>query len=722
MKLAYVWMEHSLTQLNQVFTYLCGDFNVQMGMRVLVPFGNQQLLAFVDHVEDVNMSQEEYEQQHQLRLKRIDDVIDETPIFNQELMDLGKWMAHHTISNVIECYQAMLPNKLKPKSNHEMIKMDVFAHFVMDGEKLTPKQQELLNLCKQKDQLRKELYAKSVSITKKLIDLGCIEWVEKEVEYHPVIQECLEMPLPLTMEQQEAMDKIQSLPQEAICLVHGTTGSGKTELYLQLANVYVKKHQQVLILVPEISLTPQMVKRVVRRFGHQVAIYHSNLSSQEKYEQYQRVRKGEVSIVVGTRSAIFMPFVNLGLIILDEEHDSSYKQDRSPRYHCRDVAIQRAKYHHAKVILGSATPSLESYARALKNVYHLIHLKSRVFGDLAKTQIVDMSQEIRKGNDILSSVLKEKLYQVLKKKQQAILLLNRRGYTPILRCSQCGHVMKCPHCDVALSYHKDDHRLKCHICGESYPADPICPTCGQKQWRFLGVGTQRLQEEVERLFPNAKVLRLDADTSSRKGAHEKILSAFERHEADILVGTQMISKGLDYPNVTLVGVLQADALLSRSDYRCVEMTFDLLVQASGRSGRGIQDGEVILQAYDASHYGIQTAAKQDYLSFFHQEMHYRHLGQYPPYTYFISLVLSMKDKMEAYKQAHEIKDWFVQQNLQVLGPSELLKRQDLERYRILLRGKDLEYMKQLVHVWKKEQQKQKKRLLVSIDVNPLYLD
>ncbi|MDD6466608.1 MAG: primosomal protein N' [Erysipelotrichaceae bacterium] len=719
MKLASVWMEHPSIQLNQTFTYMCGDFDVQRGMRVLVPFGNQQVVAFVDHVEETDLDQHTYEIENQIHLKMIIKMIDKEPILNEELMELGKWMADQTISNVIQCYQAMLPNQLKPKSTSGSIKKEVFAHYVKECESLTIKQKELLDVCKHQDCLRKDMYAKSVSITKKLIALGCIEWVEKEVEFVGEHVHDLEKPLSLTSHQQLAFQQIQSLPQDSICLLHGTTGSGKTELYLQLTQQYVQQKQQVLILVPEISLTPQMVKRVVRRFGNQVAIYHSNLSAQEKYEQYQRVRKQEVSIVVGTRSAVFMPFVHLGLIVLDEEHDGSYKQDSAPRYHCRDVAIHRAKYHQAKVILGSATPSLESYARAIKNVYHLVTLDSRVFGDLAKSQIVDMSQEIRRGNDILSSVLQQKLTRVLQQKKQAILLLNRRGYTPILRCSNCGHVMKCPHCDVALSYHKDDHRLKCHICGESYLADPVCPSCGQKQWRFLGVGTQRLQEEVQRLFPQARVLRLDADTSMKKGAHERILSAFERQEADILVGTQMISKGLDYPNVTLVGVLQADALLNRSDYRCVEMTFDLLVQASGRSGRGNAEGEVVLQAYDANHYGIQTAAKQDYLSFFHQEMQYRHFGQYPPYTYLISLVVSAKDKVKGYQQAQEMKEWFVQQQVQVLGPSELLKRQDLERYRILLRGKDLEKMKQLVRLWN---QKRNHKWIVSIDVNPLYLD
>lgn len=715
MRIAHVWMEHA--RLNQTFTYDCGSFDVQAGMRVSVGFGNQTLVAFVDHVEDIP-DRFAYEQECGYQLKSILDVIDVEPIFNSELMDLGKWMAYQTLSTVISCYQAMLPNKLKPKSSSGNIKKDIFVHFVKDVEGLTKKQIELLDMCRNGDVLRKDMRSVSISAFKNLLLSGAICLVEKEVEAKVGVFEQLEKPLALTAYQQKTFDEVCA--SDAICLLHGITGSGKTEIYLQLADKVIRNHEQVLILVPEISLTPQMVKRVQRRFGHQVAIYHSGLNDQKKYEQYQRVRKNEVSIVVGTRSSIFMPFSNLGLIIVDEEHDASYKQDSVPRYHCRDIAIERAKYHGAKLVLGSATPSLESYARALKGVYHLVSLTRRVYGDLPTCEIVDMSKEMRKGNDIISSTLYQSLKECLANGKQAILLLNRRGYTPILRCTECAHVMKCPHCDVALSYHKDDHVLKCHICGESFSANPICPSCHSKSWRFLGVGTQRLEEEVQRLFPQARILRMDADVSRKKGAHEKVLSAFERQEADILVGTQMISKGLDYPNVTLVGILQADALLSHSDYRCVEITFDYLVQASGRSGRGTDEGKVILQAYDASHYVMHTASKQDYVAFFRQEMQYRHLGQYPPYSYFVSIVVSSLDQNVVSQEAFEIKSWFVDKGISVLGPSELLKKQDLYRYRVLLRSKNLEETRQWVHMWYASYQNRKVK--VAIDVNPLFLD
>ena len=464
MKIAHVWMEHS--SLNQTFTYSCGSFDVQEGMRVIVSFSNQTLIAFVDSVEEVDLI--EFEAKIGYSLKTIISVVDNKPLFNKELMNLGKWMAENTMSTVIQCYQAMLPNKLKPKSNSGNIKKDIFVHFVKDVEGLTKKQLELLDMCREQDVLRKDMRSVSVSAFKNLLLSGAISLVEKEVE--AVVEEIgeLQKKLPLTNYQQRAFDEICGLNQSSVCLLHGITGSGKTEIYLQLADQYIVKNEQVLILVPEISLTPQMVKRVKMRFGNQVAIYHSGLNDQEKYEQYQRVRNHEVSIVVGTRSAIFMPFDKLGLIILDEEHDASYKQDSVPRYHCRDVAIERAKYHGAKLILGSATPSLESYARALKGVYHLVSLTQRVYGELPACEIVDMSKEMRRGNDIISSKLYASLQECLNQGKQAILLLNRRGYTPILRCSECAHVMKCPHCDVALSYHKDDHTLKCHICGESF--------------------------------------------------------------------------------------------------------------------------------------------------------------------------------------------------------------------------------------------------------------
>ena len=721
MLLANVWIEHPIAKLNQLFTYYYQDMKLQRGMRVRVSFNSQKLVAFVASVEKTDLTIAEYESINGFALSKVEEAIDSEPLLNDELLELGNWLAEDTISSIIACYQVMLPSKLKPRSSAGNIKHEVFVRFVKEVDNLTARQQEVLMLCKDEDVLRKTMNAHSSSITKKLLELEAVELIEKEVEAKLISVET-ETELVLTSDQKKALDDLTSQPQNSISLLHGATGSGKTEIYLQLAKSYLERKQQVLILVPEISLTPQMVQRVKKRFGSLVAIYHSGLSVQEKYEQYQLVRQNKVSIVVGTRSAIFMPFNDLGLIVMDEEHDGSYKQDNVPRYHCRDVAFKRAQTHQAKVVLGSATPALETYARALKGVYHLVELPNRINGNLAVSHIVDMSKEMRFGNYIISRPLKEAIRKRLDKKQQVILLLNRRGYTPILRCSECSHVMKCPHCDVALSYHKDDNSLKCHICGHVQSAKVVCPSCGNNYWSHLGFGTQRLQEEVASLFSDAKILRLDADTSRPKGAFDRILGLFAQGEADILVGTQMISKGLDYPNVTLVGILQADALLSRSDYRCVEMTFDLLVQASGRSGRGKAEGEVYLQVYDPTHYVIRTACNQDYLTFFNQEMKYRHIGKYPPYSYFISIIVSSNKQMDTFNQVEEIKKDLLETELDVLGPGELLKKQDLYRYRLLVRGKNLVEMKKKVTLWYKAHLESKPKGSVSIDINPLNLE
>ena len=481
--------------------------------------------------------------------------------------------------------------------------------------------------------------------------------------------------------------------------------------------------KQVLILVPEISLTPQMVARVKGRFTTEVAIYHSALNNQQKYEQYCRVFEKQASIVVGTRSAVFMPFDHLGLIILDEEHDSSYKQDSLPQYHCRDIAIHRAQYFGCKVILGSATPSLESYARALKGVYGLTELKERVNRQLPVCTVVDMKNQSRSQSGILSDELKQKIAERLDRKEQVILLLNRRGYSPLIKCGQCGETLQCPHCDVALSYHKSINKMKCHLCGSEYPLITVCPKCGSRTFAAPGYGTQKLEEEVARLFPQARILRMDADTTSRKQAHQTLLEQFGHHEADILVGTQMIAKGLDYPQVTLVGILNADAGTARPDFRSVEMTFDLIMQAAGRSGRSSTPGEVIIQAFDPNHFAVAAGSRQDYSGFFYQEMQYRHLGGYPPYTYLIALTFS-DSHPERPKQSAQ---WFAQALRQtdafkVLGPSDLFKLQDRYRSRLVLKSKNLDQMKAVLSQVLEEYRSQKTQAHLSIDVNPLILD
>lgn len=723
MKIAHVFVEHPIMHLDHTFTYRCDTFSVCRGVRVQVPFGSTSIIGFVTGVEEIS---EEQLKQYSFELKWIQEVIDEEPLINEELFQLADWMAKTCVAPTISCFQCMLPAKLKPKSSSGHIKMEAWVRVVKHHEKLTKKQQEALDaLIKEGDMLRSQYYQIYKSPGKKLIELGVVEVYEKEAEASVGADEGnLFQEITLSEEQSKAIAMIQEGSHHEVMLLHGATGSGKTEVFLRLAKQVLDEGKQVVLLVPEISLTPQMVNRVKARFGASVAIYHSGLNAQEKYEQYQLVKQHKVQIVVGTRSAIFMPFDKLGLIIMDEEHDNSYKQDSSPRYHCRDIAIQRGIYHDAKVVLASATPSLESFARAHKGVYKLVKMPTRINGSFPDIKLVEMRKAVTKGESyLLSNDLLAAMYERLQKNEQILLLLNRRGYTPILRCISCGYVQMCPHCEVAMSYHKEEKVLKCHTCGHSMSVPTHCPTCGSSTWRYLGLGTQKLEELVQIKFPQAKIIRMDADTTSKKNAHEELLQAFGEGKADILLGTQMIAKGLDFENVTLVGIVNGDAMLNRSDYRSAELTYDLLEQASGRSGRGSKDGEVIIQAYDIHHYAVQCAAHHDYMSFFKNEMQYRHLANYPPYTYLASIIFAHKKEevvLAAIDQAIHVLQ--KKSGFKVLGPATLNKIKDETRMRILLKGKQQELLNLYVRDVYEQHQKTKQKARMEIDLAPIVLD
>lgn len=724
LKLAYVFVEHPIHHLDHTFTYCADGYTLTRGMRVQVPFGSKTIVGFVEKVEDIS---DEEVRRFPYTLKPIISQIDQFPLLNEELYELGNWMAQRYIAPKISCFQCMLPSKLKPSSTYGSIRMEAWVRICKQNDtKLTAKQQSAYeDLQKEKEMLRSVFYEKWKTPGKKLIALGLVDVFEKEKKaILENIEKNKEEEFILQEDQKKVIAQVEQEKHHRVFLLHGVTGSGKTEVFLRLASKEIEKGKQVLLLVPEISLTPQMVKRVKQRFGAHVAIYHSGLNAQEKYEQYQLVKEHKVQIVVGTRSAVFMPFDRLGLIVMDEEHDTSYKQDSTPRYHCRDIAINRGKYHDAKVLLASATPSLESYARAHKGVYALLQMPHRINGNFPSVRIVEMRKSVAKGESyLLSDALLDAIYDRLQKKEQVILLLNRRGYTPILRCISCGYVQMCPHCDVAMSYHKEEKVLKCHTCGYSMNVPTHCPNCHEASWRYLGLGTQKLEEFVQIKFPDARILRMDADTTTRKHAHENLLKSFDEGHADILLGTQMIAKGLDIEKVTLVGIVNGDALLNRSDYRSAEMTYDLLEQASGRSGRGEYKGEVIIQAYDPNHYAIQCAAHHDYLSFFQQEMQYRHLTGYPPYRYLVSMVFSSKNNQDIQQSAEAaMRILSKKENCKILGPAQLHKIRDEERCRILLKGKDeqllIHYVKDVYD--KHLQTKQKARL--DIDLSPYMLD
>jgi primosomal protein N' (replication factor Y) len=457
-------------------------------------------------------------------------------------------------------------------------------------------------------------------------------------------------PLTLTPAQRSALDPIaRSLTEHEHCvfLLHGVTGSGKTEIYLQAIQQCLSQERQAIVLVPEIALTPQMVERFKSRFGERVAVLHSRLSHGERYDEWRKIREGRAQVAVGARSAVFAPFSKIGLIVIDEEHETSYKQEESPKYHARDAAVERARLQGAVVVLGSATPSLESYAAAKGEIAHAgevqyISLPERVADrPLPVVHIVDMRQELKLGNRAMfSRMLTEALQERLRKQEQTVLLLNRRGYATFVMCRSCGYTCSCPHCDIALTYHRGSHNLRCHYCGYSEPEPKTCPSCHSPHIRFFGTGTQKVEEALAETFPGIRVIRMDVDTTSEKGSHEKWLTMFRNQEADVLLGTQMVAKGLDFPRVTLVGVLAADAALRLPDFRAAERTFQLLTQVAGRAGRHELPGEVVVQTYDPEHVSVASVERHDFRGFVRHELGTRHALAYPPYGRLISVTFS----------------------------------------------------------------------------------
>ena len=537
-------------------------------------------------------------------------------------------------------------------------------------------------------------------------------------------------PKKLTAEQAQATNAVDQAideKQAATFLLEGVTGSGKTEVYLQIIQHALAQGKSALMLVPEISLTPQIVRQFKARFGDQVALLHSALSDGERYDEWRRIEKGDAQVVVGARSAIFAPIKNLGVIIMDEEHETSYKQEDMPRYHARDVAQWRGQYHHCPVVLGSATPSLESRARAQKGVYQWLRLTKRINGkDLPHVQLVDMRQAGRYAPTTdISQELATEIQKKLALNEQVVLMLNRRGYSSFLMCRECGEVIKCPNCDISLTYHKDTNSLKCHYCGHEEPVPQVCPNCHSKAVRYFGTGTQRVEKELTELFPTARILRMDVDTTRRKGAHERILDEFGKHHADILLGTQMIAKGLDFPNVTLVGVLNADTSLGLPDFRASERTFQLLTQVSGRAGRAEKEGNVLIQTYNPDHYAIQYAQRQDYEHFFGKEMQVRHQGGYPPYYYTIQITASARTEADAAQKMFQIRGEIVNylsQNAVILGPTpqSIMRINNRYYYQLVIKYKNEPQLENyLQNLLLTSQKKERNGLQIVIDRDPM---
>ena len=539
-----------------------------------------------------------------------------------------------------------------------------------------------------------EMFLKDIpysrSVISSLENQGLIEIYNKEVQRNPYAGNDLKVNNEITLTPlQESVVRGILQTSHTISLIHGVTGSGKTEVYIALTKKMLEKNKTVLMLVPEISLTPMMERIFKERFHDEVAIIHSRLSQGEKYDEYRRIKKGEARIVVGARSAIFAPVENLGLIIMDEEHDMSYKQDNTPRYHTLSIAKMRAEKNNAKIVLGSATPSVETYARAQKGIYGLFEMKERINGKpLPYCEVVDMGNEARQSNySLLSQRMQQRLEETLNKGEQAMILLNKRGYASFIKCESCGKPIRCPHCDVTLTYHKAENRLKCHLCEYFTSVPQVCPECGSTHLKKIGYGTQKIEEELEKKYPDARIIRFDFDTTRNKNTHLKLLKDFEEHKADIMLGTQMIAKGLDFSNVTFVGVLMADLSLMVPDFRASERTFQLLCQVAGRSGRGDKQGTVMIQTFNPEHYAIKAAVKQDYEAFFKEEMLFRKKAKYPPFCHLVSVIVQSRTPKNVHLTALDISKCLKEhlEKVRIIGPQPAFKMQDIYRERILIK-------------------------------------
>ena len=673
---ALVLVEIGVKNVDKYFTYHIPDNledKINIGIRVKVPFNTREISGFVikiiNEIEDNN-----YE------VKDILEVIDNEEVLNLELLKLGEYISSKTLCSMITAYQTMLPKALK--ANHKVAmkpKNEVIAVLNKDTSEIY----EYISICSYKKQVEilksiiengsVKVISSNISSVTSLANKGLIKTISREVyRYNDNTIENKHTVF-LNEEQSKVVKEvIDNLNTNNTYLLKGVTGSGKTEVYMHIIKEVIDRGMQAIMLVPEISLTPQIVSRFRQRFNNEVAVLHSGLSDGERYDEYRKIKKGLVKIVVGARSAIFSPFQNLGVIIIDEEQVTSYKQENNPRYHTRDVALFRCKYHNCPLVLGSATPSLESYARAKKGVYKLLTLNKRANNKLMpEIRIVDMKKEIRNNYHNISLELENAIKEKLDKKEQIIILLNRRGYSSMLTCKDCGEVIKCPNCDISLTYHKTSNTLRCHYCGYGTKVQDTCPSCYGRSLTMYGLGTEKLEEELVKKF-NARVVRMDLDTTTSKKAHSKIIKDFLEQKYDILVGTQMIAKGLDFPNVTLVGVINADASLNIPDFRSSEYTYQLLSQVSGRSGRDKKEGIVIIQTLNPEHYSIKYAKDHDYDGFFNYEMSIRKKLGYPPYYYLTLIKILSRDYQLCMKEANKVGE-FLRKNLPsdviVLGPS-----------------------------------------------------
>lgn len=689
--LASVLIEYSAKSLNKVFDYIVPDDIkdiIKVGHKVIVSFGKSEVEGFVLKLH--NNKEDNMNYKSIIRIQESDFYL------NEELLKLGKSLSNSLLCNLISCYQVMLPKALKAsyKTNisrkYETIitlnKKALIDDYILE-HKRSKKELEIIELLKEKDINKKEINSSSL---KNLINNGIALEIKKEVNREVMVLDEKKRDIKLTDNQESAVNEIINSSDNKF-LLYGVTGSGKTEVYIELLKRTISEGKTGIVLVPEISLTPQIVSRFKSVFGSSVAVFHSSLSEGEKYDEYRRIMNHEVSLVVGARSAIFVPLNNIGLIIVDECQSQTYKQENTPKYNAIDVAFLRGEYNNAKVILGSATPSLEQYIRAKKNVYHLVNLTTRISGKFPNIEIVDMEMESHKHNYIISDKLDNEIKNALSRNEQVILLLNRRGFSTFLSCTNCGYVYKCPNCDISLIYHKSSNSYSCHYCGYRITKSEVCPKCREDAIRDLGLGTEKLEEMISKKY-NVPVLRMDADTTSTKNSHQKLISEFSSGKYSILVGTQMISKGLNFENVSLVGVINSDSALLMPDFRSSERTYELLSQTAGRVGRFNLPGKVIIQTYNPTNYVYTAVTKNDYEYFFNYEMKIRKDLMYPPYYYICNLTM-ISDSFEKSRDTANVIKRYLDNNLDdsyiVLGPSvaSIVKLKNKYRFNIMIKYK-----------------------------------
>ncbi|MCF8008908.1 MAG: primosomal protein N' [Halanaerobiales bacterium] len=740
-KYAEVIVDIPVRKFNKPYDYIIPDNllgKVDIGTAVIVGFGNRKLRGFVINLKDKTELQPE-------QIKEVKKLISPSPFFSQKDLKLYRWISKYYCALLIDVLKAAVPTAVfKGKIRKKVVKMvelnikktDINKYLVQLKNK-APSQYKVLKYFKEDpsqivllNNLIKEVdvYRGSIDALEKKEILKKSEQIKRRIPYKDFDQKLIK-DLDPSKEQQRALDIIKKdlfNKKSKTYLLHGVTGSGKTEIYIQLIRKVINKDRSAILLVPEISLTPVMVKRFYSRFGEKIAILHSGLSTGEKYDEWRSIKKGKAKIVIGARSAIFAPVKNLGIIIIDEEHENSYKQNNSPYYHAREVAKKRANLNNIDLILGTATPSLESYHQAVTKEYVYLSLPNRIDNKvMPPVKIIDMKEELKEGNpSIFSRFLQKKLKEALKKNEQAILFLNRRGYSSFVMCRSCGHVIRCDNCDISMTYHKKEDKLICHYCGQSKEVFKNCPNCNSRYIKDFGVGTERIENEMKELLPQARVIRMDMDTTIKKGSHRRILKKLENKEIDILIGTQMVAKGHDYPNISFVGVITADTIMNLPDFRSSERTFQLLTQVAGRTGRGEKDGIVAIQTYNPDHYSVLAAKEHDYQYFYQKEIELRKVLKYPPFTYLINIITLDKDKAKAKSALYDL-DRYVKNTkikMEIIGPSPapIEKIRNNYRFQLLLKFNKIETRIKALNKIKSEYLTDPKyNVKYNIDVDPI---